>query len=102
MKIAKGMFLGALVMSGLFAVAAPASAHFRHGDFRNDRRELRQDRLELLRDRRELYRDLRNGAGPAEIAHDRREIRQDLREIWQDRRDLRDDRWYHGNGWRWR
>jgi len=80
MKLAKSMFLGALAFGGLFAITAPASADFRYGGFRHDRREIRQDRAELNRDRREYYRDLRNGAGRRELARDRREI-------WQDRRE---------------
>jgi len=102
MKISKTVLFGALVLTGALAVAAPASADFRRGDYRNDRRELYQDRHELMRDRAELRRDLYNGASRAEIAQDRREIHQDLNEIWQDRRELRNDRWdYRPYFWHW-
>ena len=102
MKISKNVVIGALVLSGALAIAAPASADYRRGNYRNDRRELYQDRLELMRDRRELQRDLHNGASRGEIAQDRREIRQDLGEIWQDRRELRYDRWdYRPYYWHW-
>jgi hypothetical protein len=97
MKNSKSILLGAVLLTGVFAMAAPASAdYYRHADFRNDRRELYQDRRELGRDRAELYRDRRNGASRAEIANDRREIWQDRREVSQDRRELRNDRsWWH-------
>jgi len=95
MKNSKNILLGAVLLSGVFALAAPASAdYYRRGDFRNDRRELYQDRHELFRDRAEFYRDRRNGAGSAELAHDRREI-------WQDRRELRNDRWDYRPWWHW-
>jgi len=97
MKNSKNILLGAVLLTGVFAMAAPASAdYYRRGDFRNDRRELYQDRHELSRDRRELYRDRHNGASRAEIANDRREIWQDRREVSQNRRELRNDRpWWH-------
>jgi hypothetical protein len=95
MKNSKNILLGAVLLTGLFAMAAPASAdYYRRGDFRNNRREVYQDRRELARDRAELYRDRRNGAGRAEIARDRREI-------WQDRRELRRDRWNYRPWWHW-
>ena len=95
MKNSKNIVLGAVLLIGVFAMAAPASAdYYRRGDFRNDRRELYQDRRELSRDRAELYRDRRNGASRAEVANDRREI-------WQDRRELRNDRWDHRSWWHW-
>ena len=97
MKVVKHAFLGALVLGGLCAVAAPASADFRHNSFGHNRQELRNDRRELFRDRQELRRDLRNGASRAEIFQDRREI-------FQDRRELAHDRGFFGNGgfWGWR
>ena len=99
MKLSKNALLGALVVGGLFAVAAPASADYRYGRYYNNRAEIRSDRSELFNDRRELHRDLRNGASRAEIAQDRREIRDDLRELGQDRRDWRYDRWAHRTWW---
>ena len=84
MKLVKHAFLGALVLGGLCAVAAPASADYRHYGFRHNWQELRNDRGELFRDRQELRRDLRNGASRAEIAQDRREIFQDRRELAHD------------------
>jgi len=96
MKNSKNILLGAVLLTGLFAMAAPASAdydRYRRGDFRNDRREVYQDRRELARDRAELYRDRRNGAGRAELARDRREIWQDQRELRHDRSDSRP--WWH-------
>ena len=95
MKNSKNILLGAVLLTGLFAMAAPASAdYYRRGDFRNNRREVYQDRRELTRDRAELYRDRRNGAGRAELARDRREI-------WQDQRELRHDRWDSRPWWHW-
>jgi hypothetical protein len=95
MKNSKNIVLGAVLLTGVFAMAAPASAdYYRRADFRNDRREFYQDRRELGRDRAELYRDRRNGASRAEIANDRREI-------WQDRRELRNDRLDHRSWWHW-
>ena len=94
MKNSKKFLLGAMLLTGVFAMATPASADYYRGGFRNDRRELYQDRRELVRDRRELYRDRRNGASRAEIANDRREI-------WQDRRELRNDRRDYRPWWRW-
>ena len=95
MKNSKNIVLGAVLLTGVFAMAAPASAdYYRRGDFRNDRRELYQDRRELSRDRAELYRDRHNGASPAELAQDRREI-------WQDRHELRNDRWDNRPWWHW-
>jgi hypothetical protein len=101
MKVAKSMFVGALVLGGLVAVAAPASADFRRADIRQDRREFGHDYAELNRDRREYFHDLHNGASRAELAHDRREIWQDRREIRGDRRDLHNDRWDHRGWWHW-
>lgn len=101
MKLSKSALLGAFVVGGLFAVAAPASADYRHGRYYNNRAEIRNDRRELFNDRRELRRDLRNGASRAEIAHDRREIRDDLRELRQGRRVWRNDRWGYRNWWHW-
>ena len=93
MKNSKNIVLGAVLLTGVFAMAAPASAdYYRRADFRNDRREFYQDRRELSRDRAELYRDRRNGASPAELAQDRREI-------WQDRHELRNDRWDNRPWW---
>ena len=93
MKNSKNLLLGAVLLTGVFAMAAPASAdYYRRADFRNDRRELYQDRRELSRDRAELYRDRHNGASPAELAQDRREI-------WQDRHELRNDRWDNRPWW---
>ncbi len=93
MKNSKSILLGAVLLTGVFAMAAPASAdYYRRADFRNDRRELYQDRRELSRDRAELYRDRHNGASPAELAQDRREI-------WQDRHELRNDRWDNRPWW---
>ena len=95
MKNPKNIVLGAVLLTGVFAMAAPASAdYYRRADFRNDRREFYRDRHELSRDRAELYRDRRNGASPAELAHDRREI-------WQDRHELRNDRSDHRFWWHW-
>ena len=96
MKVVKHALLGALVLGGLCAVAAPASADYRHYGFGHNRQELRNDRRELFRDRQELRRDLRNGASRAEILQDRREI-------FQDRRELARDRGFFGNGgfWGW-
>ena len=95
MKNSKNIVLGAVLLTGVFAMAAPASAdYYRRADFRNDRREFYRDRHELSRDRAELYRDRRNGASPAELAHDRREI-------WQDRHELRNDRSDHRSWWHW-
>ena len=74
MKVAKSMFVGALVLGGLVAVAAPASADFRRADIRQDQREVGHDYAELNRDRREYFHDLHNGASRAELTHDRREI----------------------------
>ena len=70
MKNSKNIVLGAVLLTGVFAMAAPASAdYYRRADFRNDRREFYQDR---------------------------REIWQDRREVSQDRRELRNDRsWWH-------
>ena len=101
MKLSKNTLLGALVIGGLFAVAAPASADYRHGRYYSNRAEIRNDRRELFNDRRELRRDLRNGASRAEIWRDRREIRDDLRELRRDRRDWRYDRWRDRNWWGW-
>jgi hypothetical protein len=84
MKVVKYAFLGALVLGGLCAVAAPASADYRHNGFGHNRQELRNDRRELFKDRQELRRDLRNGSSRAEIAQDRREIFQDRRELVHD------------------
>jgi hypothetical protein len=84
MKVVKHAFLGALVLGGLCAVAAPASADYRYYGYGHNRQELRSDRGELFRDRQELRRDLRNGASRAEIAQDRREIFQDRRELGHD------------------
>lgn len=95
MRLAKGMFVGALVLGGMFAVTSPASADFRH-----DRHELRQDRGELNRDRREYFRDLHTGADRRELSRDRRELWQDRRELGHDRRDVRNDRWDHRGWWR--
>jgi hypothetical protein len=95
MKDSKNFLLGAVFLTGVFAMAAPASAdYYRRADFRNDRREFYRDRRELSRDRAELYRDRRNGASQAEIASDRREI-------WQDRHELRNDRSDHRPWWHW-
>ena len=101
MKLSKSALLGALVVGGLFAVAEPASADYRHGRYYNNRAEIRSDRRELFNDRRELRRDLRNGASRAEIARDRREIRDDLRELRQDNRGWRYDRWGRRTWWGW-
>ena len=101
MKLSKNAFLGAFVIGGLFAVAAPASADYRYGRYYGNRAEIRNDLRELFNDRRELRRDLRNGASRAEIARDRREIRDDLRELRRDRRDWRYDRWRYRNWWGW-
>ena len=98
MNLMKHAFLGALVLGGVCAVAAPASADSRYHRFGHDRQELRSDHRELWRDRQELRRDLHNGAGRGEIARDRREIFQDRRELARDYRDHRN----HGfRGW-WR
>ena len=98
MKIMKNAVLGALVLGGLCAVAAPASADTRYHRFNHDRQELRGDRRELWRDQRELQQDLRNHASRAEIAQDRREIFQDRRELARDYRNYRQDgfwgRWH--------
>ena len=99
MKSAKKALLGALVVGGLFALAAPASADYRHGHYYNNRVDYRNDRRELFNDRRELRRDLRNGASRAEIAQDRREIWGDLRDLRQDRGEWRYDRWGHRTWW---
>ena len=49
MKNSKNILLGAVLLTGVFAMAAPASAdYYRRADFRNDRRELYQDRRELV------------------------------------------------------
>jgi len=101
MKLSKNALLGALVVGGLFAVASPAAADYRHGRDYNNRAEIRNDRRELFNDRLELRRYLRNGASRAEIAQDRREIRGDLRELGQDRRDWHYDRWGHRTWWGW-
>ena len=101
MKLSKNALLGALVVGGLFAVAAPASADYRYGRYYNNRAEVRSNLRELYNDRLELRRDLRNGASRAEIARDRREIRDDLRELRDDRRDWRNDRWGYRSWWGW-
>ena len=101
MKLAKSALLGALVVGGMFAVAAPASADVWRGHNYSNRADVRSDRRELFNDRRELRRDLRNGASRAEIAHDRREIRDDLRELGHDRGGWRYDRWGRRTGWGW-
>ena len=101
MKLSKKALLGALVVGGLFAVAAPASADYRHGRYYNNRAEIRSDLRELYNDRLELRRDLRNGASRAEIAQDRREIRDDLRELRQDNGGWRSDSWRYRNWWGW-
>ena len=99
MKLSKSALLGAFIVGGLFAAAAPASADYRHGHFYNNRAEVRNDRRELFNDRLELRRDLRNGASRAEIAHDRWEIRNDLRELGHDRGGWRYDRWGRRTWW---
>ena len=66
MKNSKNIVLGAVLLTGVFAMAAPASAdYYRRADFRNDRREFYEDRRELYQDRAVLYRDRRNGASRA-------------------------------------
>jgi len=105
MKFSKSAFLGgALLVGGLFAVAAPASADMRHGHYYNNynrRADVRNDRRELFRDRLELRRDLRNGASRAEIARDRREIWGDMRDLRQSRGEWRIDRWGHRTWYGW-
>jgi hypothetical protein len=88
-KLKKHAFLWALVIAGVCAVAAPASADYRYHRYGHARQELRDDRRELWRDHQELRRDLRNGASRAEIARDRREIYQDRRELARDYRSHR-------------
>ena len=96
MKNSKNIVLGAVLLIGVFAMAAPASAdYYRRGDFRNDPGgNFREIGVSCLSNRAELYRDRRNGASQAEIANDRREI-------WQDRHELRNDRLDHGPWWHW-
>ena len=101
MKLAKKAILGALVVGGLFAVTAPASADYRRGHYYNYRADVRNDRRELFNDRRELGRDLRNGASRAEIARDRREIWGDRRDLRQDHGGWRYDRYGHRTWWGW-
>ena len=103
----KRIIAGSIILGGLLALAAPASA------FWGRARELRNDRRELYDARQELRHDLRHGASPAEIASDRAAIARERRELWDDRRDWRygygynDDYRYRpwgwwDNGWSWR
>jgi len=90
MKSIKNIIGSVAFITGLFALAAPASAAWNyHGS------ELSRDRRELADARQELRHDLRNGADRHEIASDRAAIAREQREIWGDRRDWRNDHWYH-------
>ena len=89
MKSIKNIIGSVAFITGLFALAAPASAAWNyHGS------ELSRDRRELADARQELRHDLRSGADRHEIASDRAAIAREQREIWGDRRDWRNDHWY--------
>lgn len=107
MKFSKKLIAGAVLLSGVFAFTASASA-----DWRDRRNDFRRDRRELAEARREYRDDLRRGAGPRELARDRAAIARERRDIWEDRRDWRDrwrnrsdDRrysdWRHRGWWGW-